>query len=48
MVERHLDQVLPGEETGQLATDRLVHAVVVVGVEEAALPEIAPERRESS
>ncbi len=44
VVERHLDQLLAGKQPGQLAPERGVHAVVVVGMEESALPEIAAER----
>ena len=48
MIERHLDQRLVRKEPGQLAADRRVHAVVVVGVEEAALPQIAAQGARSS
>ena len=46
VVERHLGERMVGKKPGQLAADRLVHAVVVVGVQEAALPEKAPQHLE--
>src|SRR5687768_13391942 len=41
MIQRHLDQLPVGKEPPQLPPDRDIHAVIVVGMEEAPLLEVA-------
>ena len=43
MAQRDLNQRVVGEDARDLAAERLVHAVIVVGVQEAPLLEPAPQ-----
>ena len=43
MGKGHLDQGMVREDAGDLPAERLIHPVVVVGVEEAALLEVAAQ-----
>jgi hypothetical protein len=43
MIEWNFDQRLIGKEPSQLAADRDVHAIVVVGVEKPSLLQVSPE-----
>ena len=43
MGQRHLDERVVGEDARDLAAERLVHPIVVVGVQEPALLEVAAQ-----
>ena len=46
MIERNFDQRVVWKESRQLSPDRYVHAVVVIGMQESALLQVAPKHRQ--